>query len=86
MRWCLRLVVQSQVMYLLRALSQFAGTEFPDRQIIDVPLCSAEQYMAANMLVARFNSDPDAFRAALRDGPSAVTVYSVEVVNIPAVD
>ena len=78
---CMRLIVPSQIGYTLGVLSSVARTTFPDRQVVDVPLQNAEQVESARKLAEWFAHEDG--RSQLRNCPSAVDVYSVEVIDLP---
>ena len=78
---CLRLVVPSQISYTLGVLSSVCGVKFPDRQVVDVPLESPEQVDNARKL-ARWFVEQDG-RKQLRECPSAIDVYSIELIDLP---
>lgn len=73
----IRLQVPSTIGYTIRQLSEHAGVEFGDRQIVDVPLQTEQQIEAARKLESQFASG---LSGQLRNGPNAVTVYSCEVI------
>jgi len=77
----LRLVVPSQITYTLNVLSQVAGVAFPNRQVVDVPLRDPDEYEAARKLAGWFNNQDG--RTQLRNCPSAVDVFAVDIVDLP---
>lgn len=76
----MRLVVQSVHGYVIQQLSNHAGVNFDDREVIDVPLKNNEQVQAARELEAEFKED--GLSGKLRNGPNAITVISCEVVKL----
>ena len=78
----LRLIVPSQIRYTLNVLSQYAGVQLPDRQVIDVPLYDGPQIQAAERLAAEFNDGSGRLHDALRNGANAIVVYHACVVEI----
>ena len=81
MKKCMRLVVPSSVSYILGVLSELSKVQFPDKQVVDVPLETSEQVTAANKLAAWMEQHDG--RTYLRNSPNAVDVYSVEVIDLP---
>ena len=78
---CLRLVVPSQITYTLNVLSSCCGVTFPDKQVVDVPLETREQVDNARKLAQWFVENDG--RTVLRNCPSAVDVYSIEMIDLP---
>lgn len=77
----LRIVVPSTAQYAIQHLGIAAGVQFDDRQIVDVPLRTEEQIAGARYLEHMFLHE--GMSSALRNGPNAVTVYSVKIVDLP---
>jgi hypothetical protein len=76
----MRLVVPSDAGYAIRQLGNIAGVSFDDRQIVDVPLQTDEQVVAARDLEHRFKNEK--LSSTIRNGANAVTIYSLEVIDI----
>ena len=76
----LRLIVASEITYVLNVLSEAVGETFDDRRVIDIPLRTANQEAAAVNLQYKFRSEN--FSAVLRNGPNAIVVYAATVVEI----
>jgi hypothetical protein len=76
----MRLVVPSDAAYAIRQLGDIAGVSFDDRQIVDVPLQTNEQVDGARDLEHRFKNEK--LSTTLRNGANAVTVHSLEVIDI----
>jgi len=81
MKKAMRLVVPSQIAYTLNVLSSCCGVAFPDRQVVDVPQETPEQVENARKLSRWFNEQDG--RAQLRNCPSAIDVYSIELIDLP---
>jgi hypothetical protein len=77
-RYVMRLEVPSTIGYTLKQLGEHAGVEFSDRQIVDVPLLTVDQVVAAQKLEAEFD---DGLSVRLRNGPNAVVIHSCKVVE-----
>lgn len=76
----MRLIVPSVCGYAIRQLSAHIGTEFDDRQVVDVPLKTEQQVRAARALESQFVID--GLSSELRNGPNAVQIFSCSVVEI----
>jgi len=76
----LRLIVASDITYVLNVLSEAVGVTFDDRRVIDIPLRTPEQEEAAVNLQHRFRSEN--YSSVLRNGPNAIAVYAATVVEI----
>jgi len=76
----MRLVVPSNCTYAIQQLGNAEGVSFDDRQVVDVPLRTDEQLDAARRLENRFRHG--GLSVELRNGANAVSVYSLEVVDI----
>lgn len=77
----MRLVVPSTAQYAIQHLGNAAGVQFDDRQVVDVPLRTEQQIAGARYLEHMFLHE--GMSGALRNGPNAVAVYSVAVVDLP---
>lgn len=76
----MRLVVPSVAGYAIQQLGDAAGVQFDDRQIVDVPIRTDQQLLAARSLEQSFQHH--GMSGELRNGKNAVTVYSVSVIDI----
>jgi hypothetical protein len=76
----LRLIVASEITYVLNVLSSIAGVSLPDRRVVDIPLQPCH-YEAARRLAQWFQQCDG--QTLLRNSPNAIDVFGVEVVDIP---
>ena len=76
----MRLVVPSVAGYTIQQLGNIVSVCFDDRQIVDVPLRTNEQVVRARELEHQFKDEK--LSNTLRNGPNAVTVHSLEVIDI----
>lgn len=76
----MKLEVPSVHEYPIRQLGQYIGTKFDEREVINVPLRTTEQIQAARELEKEFKQD--GLSGKLRNGPNAVTIYSLELIKL----
>ena len=77
----LRLIVPSEIGYSLNVLSGVAGVTFADRRVVDIPLDGPEQYEGARRLAHWFRECDG--RNQLRNSPSAIDVFAIDVIDLP---
>jgi hypothetical protein len=77
----MRIVVPSASEYTIRQLGKVAGVAFDAKEVVDVPLRTPEQIEAARTLEIKFKHN--GLSTELRNGPNAVIVQTLEVVDLP---
>lgn len=76
----MRLILASEVTYVLNVLSEAVGNQFDDRRVVDIPLRTEMQVKSAKWLEKKFIEDN--FSTVLRNGSNAITVYGVSVIDL----
>ncbi len=76
----MRLVVPSEAGYAILQLGKIVGESFDNIQIVDVPLRTEAQVVAARNLQHRFRHE--GLSKELRNGANAIAVHSLEVIDI----